>query len=183
VRNLISRLASRREERRQTEDIGPPQGRHPLRPWQIRDRCFNVRRHGLDPVEIRAFLPRVADELATAQTALRGAGGERTDQERAARLAERPVGEPPLPMTGRWVIHLPVTAPDLLRARIFARTTARVLARLSACVDPGSHGVGRGRARRTPSGLLRPAAARRARCALPVDHRTLLAARSWLNRQ
>nr|WP_245675771.1 DivIVA domain-containing protein [Micromonospora halophytica] len=42
----------------------------PLRPWQVRDRCFNVRRHGLDPVEIRDFLHRVADELTVAQTAL-----------------------------------------------------------------------------------------------------------------
>ncbi|MFR9775796.1 hypothetical protein ACL02O_07015 [Micromonospora sp. MS34] len=44
--------------------------RAPLRPWQVRERCFNVRRHRLDPVEIRAFLHRVADELAVAQTAL-----------------------------------------------------------------------------------------------------------------
>ncbi|WP_406046411.1 DivIVA domain-containing protein [Micromonospora sp. NBC_00898] len=45
-------------------------GRLPLRPWQIRERCFNVRRRGVDPVEIRAFLHRVADELTVAQTAL-----------------------------------------------------------------------------------------------------------------
>ncbi|WP_243707790.1 hypothetical protein [Micromonospora sp. KC606] len=42
----------------------------PLRPWHIRERCFNIRRHGLDPVEIRAFLHRAADELTTAQAAL-----------------------------------------------------------------------------------------------------------------
>lgn len=70
MRNLIRRLASRREERRPTVNTGPPRNRPPLRPWQIRDRCFNVRRHGLDPVEIRAFLHQVADELAVAQTAL-----------------------------------------------------------------------------------------------------------------
>lgn len=70
MRNLIRRLASRREQRRPTVDAGPPRNRPPLRPWQIRDRCFNVRRHGLDPVEIRAFLHQVADELAVAQTAL-----------------------------------------------------------------------------------------------------------------
>ncbi|MGC1210967.1 MAG: hypothetical protein WA890_06840 [Micromonospora sp.] len=62
-------MASRREERRPT-DVGSPRNRPPVRPWQIRDRCFNVRRHGLDPVEIRAFLHQVADELAVAQTAL-----------------------------------------------------------------------------------------------------------------
>ncbi|MFG3578848.1 DivIVA domain-containing protein [Micromonospora chersina] len=43
----------------------------PLRPWQIRERCFNVGRRGLDPVEIRTFLHQVADELTVAQTALR----------------------------------------------------------------------------------------------------------------
>ncbi|MFG1660987.1 DivIVA domain-containing protein [Micromonospora chersina] len=43
----------------------------PLRPWQIRERCFNVRRRGLDPVEIRTFLHQVADELTVAQTALK----------------------------------------------------------------------------------------------------------------
>ncbi|SCG66738.1 DivIVA domain-containing protein [Micromonospora rifamycinica] len=42
----------------------------PLRPWQIRERCFNHRRRGVDPAEIRAFLHRVADELTIAQTAL-----------------------------------------------------------------------------------------------------------------
>ncbi|MFG2105782.1 DivIVA domain-containing protein [Micromonospora chersina] len=45
--------------------------RQPLRPWQIRERCFNVRRRGLDAVEIRTFLHQVADELTVAQTALR----------------------------------------------------------------------------------------------------------------
>ncbi|MFU8870963.1 DivIVA domain-containing protein [Micromonospora sp. SL4-19] len=59
-----------REELRPTPNAGPPQARLPLRPWQIRERCFNVRRRGLDPIEIRAFLHRVADELAVAQTAL-----------------------------------------------------------------------------------------------------------------
>lgn len=40
-------------------------------------------------------------------------------------------------MTSRWVIHLPVTAADLMRARILARTAARVLIRFSARVEPG----------------------------------------------
>ncbi|MEH0843641.1 DivIVA domain-containing protein [Micromonospora sp. CPCC 205711] len=60
-------MVSRREERHPREE---DDRRLPLRPWQIRDRCFNVRRRGLDPVEIRAFLHRVADELTVAQTAL-----------------------------------------------------------------------------------------------------------------
>lgn len=65
MRNLIRRLVSRHEE-------PPPPREAPrsLRPWQIRERCFNVRRRGVDPVEIRAFLHRVADELTVAQTAL-----------------------------------------------------------------------------------------------------------------
>ncbi|MEU1602281.1 hypothetical protein [Micromonospora matsumotoense] len=74
-------------------------------------------------------------------------------------------------MTERWVIHLPVTAPDLLRARIFARTAARVLARLSARVDPGGVTVSAEDQqdvhhwvfcdRPLPGGT---------RCALPLDH-------------
>ncbi|MEU5939103.1 hypothetical protein ABZ807_07910 [Micromonospora sp. NPDC047548] len=39
-------------------------------------------------------------------------------------------------MTNRYVIHLPVTAADLARAKILARTAARSLAFL-AHVDPG----------------------------------------------
>ncbi|MDT0528165.1 DivIVA domain-containing protein [Micromonospora sp. DSM 115977] len=60
-------MTGRRERRRPADVVRPPRG---LRPWQIRDRCFNVRRRGLDPAEIRAFLHQVADELAVAQTAL-----------------------------------------------------------------------------------------------------------------
>jgi hypothetical protein len=36
----------------------------------VRERCFTLRHHGVDPAEIRAFLHRVADDLAVAQTAL-----------------------------------------------------------------------------------------------------------------
>ncbi|WP_423791035.1 DivIVA domain-containing protein [Micromonospora cathayae] len=40
-------------------------GAGPLRPWQVRDRLFTPRgRHGVDAVEVRAFLDRVADDLA-----------------------------------------------------------------------------------------------------------------------
>jgi DivIVA domain-containing protein len=67
VRNLIRRLTRRREEQRPAEQS---RYRSPLHPWQIRERCFNVRRRGLDPVEIHAFLHQVADELTVAQTAL-----------------------------------------------------------------------------------------------------------------
>ncbi|WP_373293511.1 DivIVA domain-containing protein [Micromonospora fulviviridis] len=65
---MIRRLAGRREEEQPTAQTNR---RQPLRPWQIRERCFNVRRRGLDPVEIRTFLHQVADELTVAQTALR----------------------------------------------------------------------------------------------------------------
>jgi DivIVA domain-containing protein len=41
-----------------------------LRAWQVRRHTFAVRRRGLDPVEVTAFLGRVADELAVAHTAL-----------------------------------------------------------------------------------------------------------------
>ncbi|MEU1885330.1 DivIVA domain-containing protein [Micromonospora rifamycinica] len=57
----------------------------PLRPWQIRERCFNHRRRGVDPAEIRAFLHRVADELTLAQTALVAAQEENVRIRRALR--------------------------------------------------------------------------------------------------
>ncbi|WP_425270508.1 DivIVA domain-containing protein [Micromonospora chersina] len=65
---MIRRLASRRDER---QPIAQTNRSQPLRPWQIRERCFNVRRRGLDPAEIRTFLYQVADELTVAQSALR----------------------------------------------------------------------------------------------------------------
>ncbi|WP_255510016.1 DivIVA domain-containing protein [Micromonospora sp. AP08] len=74
---MIRRLASRRDER---QPIAQTNRRQPLRPWQIRERCFNVGRRGLDPVEIRTFLHQVADELTVAQTALRAV------QEKNARI-------------------------------------------------------------------------------------------------
>ncbi|WP_372443970.1 DivIVA domain-containing protein [Micromonospora antibiotica] len=57
----------------------------PLRPWQIRERCFNLRRRGVDPAEIRAFLHRVADELTLAQAALVAAQEENVRIRRALR--------------------------------------------------------------------------------------------------
>lgn len=40
-------------------------GAGPLRPWQVRDRLFTPRgRRGVDAVEVRQFLDRVADDLA-----------------------------------------------------------------------------------------------------------------------
>lgn len=88
-------------------------------------------------------------------------------------------------MTGRWVIHLPITTPDLLRARIFARTAARVLARLSARVDPAEVTVSaedqQGVHQRVFCDRLLPGGAR---CALPVDHTAPCSRRApWLNRQ
>ncbi|GIJ26433.1 hypothetical protein Vqi01_15950 [Micromonospora qiuiae] len=69
MRNLIRRLL-RRSATSPEPAVPPPSGPFPLRPAQIRERCFNVRWHGLDPAEIRTFLHRVADELATAQAAV-----------------------------------------------------------------------------------------------------------------
>ncbi|MGN9889665.1 hypothetical protein [Micromonospora sp. L31] len=88
-------------------------------------------------------------------------------------------------MSDRWVIHLPVTAPDLLRARILARTAARVLARLSTRVEPGGVTVSAEDQqgvrhwvfcdRRLPGGD---------RCALPADHTAPCSRRApWLNRR
>ncbi|MBG6068326.1 hypothetical protein [Micromonospora ureilytica] len=74
-------------------------------------------------------------------------------------------------MSDRWVIHLPITAPDLLRARIFARTAARVLVRLSARVEPGGVTVSAEDQQGVRHWVFcdRPLPGG-ARCALPVDH-------------
>ncbi|MFI7076326.1 hypothetical protein ACIBO1_03415 [Micromonospora sp. NPDC049903] len=69
MRSLIRRLL-RRPATSPDVPVPPRPTQLPLRPWQIREWCFSVRRRGLDPVEIHSFLHRVADELATAQTAL-----------------------------------------------------------------------------------------------------------------
>ncbi|MBO4205054.1 DivIVA domain-containing protein [Micromonospora echinofusca] len=68
-------------------------GYPPLRPWQVRERCFNHRRQGLDPTEVTAFLHRVAGELAVAQTALAAVREENTrikDALRAWQSAQAP---------------------------------------------------------------------------------------------
>jgi cell division septum initiation protein DivIVA len=70
VRNLLRRLTRRPNAPQPAPAHQTPTNRTPLRPWHVRDRSFNVRRRGLDPVEIRTFLHCVADELAVAQTAL-----------------------------------------------------------------------------------------------------------------
>jgi hypothetical protein len=88
-------------------------------------------------------------------------------------------------MTDRWVIHLPITAPDLHRARIFARTAARVLARLSTRVDPGGVTV----SAEDQQGARHWAFCDRplpggTRCALPVDHTSPCARRTlWLGQR
>lgn len=76
MRNLIRRLTHRPGPGPNSgvthhhKRAPPTHPRLPLRPGEVRDRYFSVRRRGLDPVEIRDFLHRVADELTTAQTAL-----------------------------------------------------------------------------------------------------------------
>ncbi|GLY26321.1 DivIVA domain-containing protein [Micromonospora sp. NBRC 101691] len=70
LRRLLGRHHRRRPAYRHPVNAAPPSAYRPLRPWQVRARCFTTRRHGLDPDEIRAFLHRVADELTVAQTAL-----------------------------------------------------------------------------------------------------------------
>ncbi|MEV1146549.1 hypothetical protein [Micromonospora sp. NPDC049799] len=83
-------------------------------------------------------------------------------------------------MTERWVIHLPVTAPDLLRARIFARTAARVLTRLSARVDPGGVTVSAEDEQGVRHWVFcdRPLSDGGGRCALPVEHTSACARRT-----
>ncbi|GLY26002.1 DivIVA domain-containing protein [Micromonospora sp. NBRC 101691] len=72
------RVLLRRPRRRGRHHLRPPstsdnaalRGHPQLTPERIRDYQFTVRRRGLDPAEITAFLDRVADELAVARTAL-----------------------------------------------------------------------------------------------------------------
>lgn len=71
----------------------------------------------------------------------------------------------------RWVIHLPIAVPDLMRARILARTAARALTYVTARVDIGEITVSEEDNqgvhhrvfcdRRLTGGV---------RCALPTDH-------------
>ncbi|WFE38110.1 hypothetical protein [Micromonospora sp. WMMD998] len=89
-------------------------------------------------------------------------------------------------MTERWAIHLPVTAPDLHRARIFARTAARVLAQLSARVEPGGVTVSAEDAQCVRHWVFcdHPLPDGGGRCALPVDHVAACARRApWLRRR
>ncbi|MFF5172816.1 hypothetical protein ACFY3U_09305 [Micromonospora sp. NPDC000089] len=86
----------------------------------------------------------------------------------------------------RWVIHLPVTAPDLTRARIFARTAARVLARLSARVEPGGVTVSAEDDQGVRHWVFcdRPLPDGRGRCALPTAHSSACAPRPpWVRRR
>ncbi|WP_410810228.1 hypothetical protein [Micromonospora sp. 067-2] len=88
-------------------------------------------------------------------------------------------------MTERWVIHLPVTGPDLLRARILARTAARVLARLSARVEPGGVTVSAEDQQGVRHWVFcdRPLPVA-GRCALPADHTSACAPRPpWVRRR
>ncbi|KKK07253.1 hypothetical protein [Micromonospora sp. HK10] len=89
-------------------------------------------------------------------------------------------------MTDRWVIHLPVTAPDLHRARIFARTAARVLAHFSARVEPGGVTVSAEDEQCVRHWVFcdRPLPDGGGRCGLPVDHSSGCARRApWLHRR
>ncbi|MFC3503926.1 hypothetical protein ACFOOK_23560 [Micromonospora krabiensis] len=83
-------------------------------------------------------------------------------------------------MTGRWVIHLPISAPDLVRARIFARTAARVLVRLSARVEPGGVTVSAEDEQGVRHWVFcdRPLPGG-GRCALPAEHESACAHRPW----
>jgi DivIVA domain-containing protein len=75
VRNLLRPLLMRRNAGPATRSAAPnrpPAGAYrspsyvPLRPWQVRGRTFATCRRGLDPVEVAAFLDRVAVDLAAA---------------------------------------------------------------------------------------------------------------------
>jgi hypothetical protein len=85
-------------------------------------------------------------------------------------------------MTDRWVIHLPITAPDLLRARIFARTAARVLARLSARVEPGGVTVSAEDQQGVRHWVFCDRPLPGARCALPTEHTAPCSRRPWQTR-
>ncbi|KXK60014.1 hypothetical protein AWW66_21100 [Micromonospora rosaria] len=79
---------------------------------------------------------------------------------------------------GRWVIHLPIGVPDLLRARVFARTATRLLLQLSRTVDVGEVTV----SREDEQGVHHRVFCDRllaggGRCALPTEHRAPCTAR------
>ncbi|WP_435794631.1 DivIVA domain-containing protein [Micromonospora sediminicola] len=90
----------------------------PLSVGQIRERRFRtVRRGGLDPAEVHAFLCRVAGGLALARHDAARCAEENTRLKRAPRLAA-PVRAGGVPVSReRFVVHLPVLAADLDGAR------------------------------------------------------------------
>jgi hypothetical protein len=81
------------------------------------------------------------------------------------------------PATHRYVIHLPVTAPDLTRARILARTAVRSLAFLTQ-LDPGETTVSEEDAQDVRHRVYcdRPLDGGR-RCVLRAEHETACTAR------
>jgi hypothetical protein len=71
------------------------------------------------------------------------------------------------------VIHLPVTAPDLARARMYARTAARTLATLVRSADPGETTVSEEDDQDTHHRVFCDARLTGGgRCVLPADHTT-----------
>ncbi|MFF3853722.1 hypothetical protein [Micromonospora sp. NPDC002575] len=71
----------------------------------------------------------------------------------------------------RWVVHVPIVVPDLLRARILAGAAARVLAQLTRCVDVGEVTVSTKDEQRVHHRVFCDRRlAGGARCGLPSDH-------------
>ena len=69
LRPFLRHLVGRPPSRRGASATRPRGGTYrsvaylPLRPGQVRTRTFTMRRRGADPVEVAAFLDRVADDL------------------------------------------------------------------------------------------------------------------------
>ncbi|WBB54413.1 DivIVA domain-containing protein [Verrucosispora sp. WMMD573] len=61
-----ARPGNQRDERHETGTCYRAATYRPLRPWQVRDRRFRLGRRGYDPVEVVAFLDRVAGDLEAA---------------------------------------------------------------------------------------------------------------------
>ncbi len=114
--------------------------RFPLSAGQVRDRQFRNVRRGVDPIEVRLYLHRVANELAAARAELAASREENVRIKDALRDWQSSVRASGAGMTDstkrRYLVHVTVAAEDLITARRLAAALGRAVSFLTD-VSPG----------------------------------------------